>query len=78
MICFSVEIIGLLLVGVATMRGWRKSASYWRGQGFRWCSRIGRSGGKSGSTAKSGGGAGTYTVFMDLSLGVTGPLAGLV
>ena len=39
---------------------------------------IGRSGGKSSAAAESGAALATYTVFMDLSLGVTGPLAGLV
>lgn len=78
MICFSVEIIGLLLVGVATMPWMAKSASYWRGRVFAGVPGIGCSGGKSGSAAKSGAALATYTVFMDLSLGVTGPLAGLV
>ncbi len=76
MICFSVEIIGLLLVAWRLCRGWRKSASYWRGQGFAGVPGIGRSGGKSGSAAKSGAALATYTVFMDLSLGVTGPRLG--
>ena len=56
MICFSVEIIGLLLVGVATMP-WNRRLT--RGGGvFAGVPGIGRSGGKSGSAAKSGGGAG--------------------
>lgn len=54
MICFSVEIIGLLLVGVATMPWMAKSASYWRGRVFAGVPGIGCSGGKSGSAANQG------------------------
>lgn len=39
MICFSVEIIGLLLVGVATMPWMAKIGVLLAGPGFRWCSR---------------------------------------
>ncbi len=39
MICFSVEIVGLLLVGMASMPWMAKAASCWPVQGFRWCSR---------------------------------------
>ncbi len=38
MICFSVEIIGLLLVGVATMPWMAKIGVLLAGRGFRWCS----------------------------------------
>ena len=59
MICFSVEIIGLLLVGVATMPWMAKIGVLLAGGGvFAGVPCIGRSGGKSGSAAKSGGGAG--------------------
>ncbi len=71
MICFSVEIIGLLWLAWRLCRGWRKSASYWRGQVFAGVPGIGCSGGKSGSAANQGAALATYTVFMDLSLGVT-------
>ncbi len=56
MICFSVEIIGLLLVGVATMPWMAKIGVLLAGgRVFAGVPGIGRSGGKSGSAAKSGG-----------------------
>ncbi len=59
MICFSVEIIGLLLVGVATMPWMAKIGVLLAGgRVFAGVPGIGCSGGKSGSAAKSGGGAG--------------------
>ncbi len=59
MIRFSVEIIGLLLVGVATMPWMAKIGVLLAGAGFSaGVPGIGCSGGKSGSAAKSGGGAG--------------------
>lgn len=51
MLCFSVEIVGLLLVVVAV---------------------------KAVPQQNQGSALATYTVFMDLSLGITGPLAGLL
>ena len=39
---------------------------------------AGCGGGESRAAAESGAALATYTVFMDMSLGITGPLAGLV
>ena len=69
MICFSVGIIGLLLVGVATYAGWRKSASYWRGRVFAGVPALGVVAVKAVPQQNQGAALATYTVFMDLSLG---------
>ncbi len=74
MICFSVEIIGLLLVGVATMPWMAKIGVLLAGRVFAGVPCIGRSGGKSGSAAKSGG-AGNFTPYLWIYRLATGPLA---
>ncbi|VEB52647.1 major facilitator superfamily transporter [Salmonella enterica subsp. enterica] len=78
MICFGVEIIGLLLVGKRQpCRGWQKSAFYSRGWVFLWSfRRWAWWPSKPCPPQNQGAALATYTVFMDMSLGVTGPLAG--
>ncbi|KDA86927.1 hypothetical protein AD09_5139 [Escherichia coli 1-176-05_S4_C2] len=79
MICFSVEIIGLLLVGVATMPWMAKIGVLLAGAGVSLgFPALGVVAGKAVPQQNQGAALATYTVFMDLSLGVTGPLAGLV
>lgn len=79
MICFSVEIIGLLLVGVATMPWMAKIGVLLAGAGFSLVfPALGVVAVKAVPQQNQGAALATYTVFMDLSLGVTGPLAGLV
>ena len=79
MICFSVEIIGLLLVGVATMPWMAKIGVLLAGAGFSLVfPALGVVAVKAVPQQNQGAALATYAVFMDLSLGVTGPLAGLV
>lgn len=73
MICFSVEIVGLLLVGMA------KIGVLLAGAGFSLVfPALGVVAVKAVPQQNQGAALATYTVFMDLSLGVTGPLAGLI
>lgn len=79
MICFSVEIVGLLLVGVAMVPWMAKIGVLLTGMGFSLVfPALGVVAVKAVPQQNQGSALATYTVFMDLSLGVTGPLAGLV
>ncbi len=79
MICFGVEIIGLLLVGTAAMPWMAKIGVLLTGMGFSLVfPALGVVAVKAVPPQNQGAALATYTVFMDMSLGVTGPLAGLV
>ncbi|MGO1308801.1 MAG: MFS transporter [Kluyvera intermedia] len=79
MICFSVEILGLLLVGFATMPLLAKIGTFLAGAGFSLVfPALGVVAVKAVPQQNQGAALATYTVFMDLSLGITGPLAGLI
>ncbi|EIF8376156.1 MFS transporter [Salmonella enterica] len=79
MICFGVEIIGLLLVGTAAMPWMAKIGVLLTGMGFSLVfPALGLVAVKAVPPQNQGAALATYTVFMDMSLGVTGPLAGLV
>ena len=78
MICFAVEIVGLLLTGIATAPWMAKLACSSPEPVFAGLPGAGCGGGESRAAAESGAALATYTVFMDMSLGITGPLAGLV
>jgi MFS family permease len=79
MICFSVEIIGLLLVGFAVEPWMAKAGTFLTGAGFSLVfPALGVVAVKMVPQQNQGSALATYTVFMDLSLGITGPLAGLV
>lgn len=79
MICFGVEIIGLLLVGMAAMPWMAKIGVLLTGMGFSLVfPALGVVAVKAVPPQNQGAALATYTVFMDMSLGVTGPLAGLV
>ncbi|EPT3101004.1 MFS transporter [Citrobacter freundii] len=79
MICFSVEIVGLLLVGMASMPWMAKIGVLLAGAGFSLVfPALGVVAVKAVPQQNQGAALATYTVFMDLSLGVTGPLAGLI
>ena len=79
MICFSVEIVGLLLVGTAMVPWMAKVGVLLAGMGFSLVfPALGVVAVKAVPQQNQGAALATYTVFMDLSLGVTGPLAGLV
>lgn len=79
MICFSVEILGLLLVGFATAPLLAKIGTFLAGAGFSLVfPALGVVAVKAVPQQNQGAALATYTVFMDLSLGITGPLAGLM
>lgn len=79
MLCFSVEIIGLLLVGFADTPLLAKIGTLLTGAGFSLVfPALGVVAVKAVPQHNQGSALATYTVFMDLSLGVTGPLAGLL
>lgn len=79
MICFSVEIIGLLLVGIADTPLMTKIGTFLAGAGFSLVfPALGVVAVKAVPQQNQGSALATYTVFMDLSLGITGPLAGLM
>lgn len=79
MICFSVEIIGLLFVGFAVEPWMAKIGTFLTGAGFSLVfPALGVVAVKMVPQQNQGSALATYTVFMDLSLGITGPLAGLV
>ncbi|HFZ8994648.1 TPA: MFS transporter [Citrobacter freundii] len=79
LICFSVEIIGLLMVGSAALPWMAKTGVLLTGMGFSLVfPALGVVAVKAVPQQNQGAALATYTVFMDLSLGITGPLAGLV
>ncbi len=79
MMCFTVELIGLLLVGVAWLPWVAKLGALLAGAGFSLVfPALGVVAVQAVPAQNRGSALATYTVFMDLSLGITGPLAGLV
>ena len=79
MLCFSVEVIGLLLVGFAQTPLMAKVGTFLTGAGFSLVfPALGVVAVKAVPQHNQGSALATYTVFMDLSLGITGPLAGLL
>lgn len=79
MLCFIVEIIGLLLVGFADTPLLAKIGTFLTGAGFSLVfPALGVVAVKAVPQHNQGSALATYTVFIDLSLGVTGPLAGLL
>lgn len=79
MLCFSVEIVGLLLVGLAETSSIAKVGTFFAGAGFSLVfPALGVVAVKAVPQQNQGSALATYTVFMDLSLGITGPLAGLL
>ncbi|MFV0261780.1 MAG: MFS transporter [Kluyvera sp.] len=78
MICFAVEVVGLLLVGIAMTPMMAKVGTFLAGAGFSLVfPALGVVAVKAVPQQNQGSALATYTVFMDLSLGITGPLAGL-
>ncbi|MEO3740328.1 MFS transporter [Kosakonia sp. WA-90] len=79
MICFAVETIGLVLVGLAADPWMAKLGVFLAGAGFSLVfPALGVVAVKAVPQHNQGSALATYTVFMDLSLGITGPLAGLL
>lgn len=79
MLCFVVETLGLVLVGLAVEPWMAKLGVFFAGAGFSLVfPALGVGAVKAVPQHNQGSALATYTVFMDLSLGVTGPLAGLL
>ncbi|UDJ82798.1 MFS transporter [Kosakonia oryzae] len=79
MICFVVETLGLVLVGLAVEPWMAKLGVFFAGAGFSLVfPALGVVAVKAVPQNNQGSALATYTVFMDLSLGITGPLAGLL
>ncbi|HBV39319.1 MAG TPA: MFS transporter [Erwinia sp.] len=78
-ICFAVEAAGLFLVWGAADPWMAKLGALLTGAGFSLVfPAIGVVAVKAVPTQNQGSALATYTAFMDLALGITGPLAGLV
>ena len=79
MVCFVVETLGLVLVGLAVEPWMAKVGVLLAGAGFSLVfPALGVVAVKAVPQQNQGAALATYTVFMDLSLGVTGPAAGLL
>ncbi|MEQ4450108.1 MFS transporter [Kosakonia sp. YIM B13605] len=79
MLCFVVETLGLVLVGLAVEPWMAKLGVFLAGAGFSLVfPALGVVAVKAVPQHNQGSALATYTVFMDLSLGITGPLAGLL
>ena len=79
MICFGVEIIGLLLTGIADAPWVARIGVFLAGAGFSLVfPALGVVAVKAVPQQNQGAALATYTVFMDMSLGITGPLAGVL
>ncbi|PDO89216.1 MFS transporter [Kosakonia pseudosacchari] len=79
MLCFLVETVGLVLVGLAVEPWMAKLGVFLAGAGFSLVfPALGVVAVKAVPQHNQGSALATYTVFMDLSLGITGPLAGLL
>ncbi|WP_380183111.1 MFS transporter [Kalamiella sp. sgz302252] len=78
-VCFAVEAVGLFLVWGAVDPWMAKLGALLTGAGFSLVfPAIGVVAVKAVPAQNQGSALATYTAFMDLSLGITGPLAGLV
>ncbi len=79
MICFTVEALGLLLVGMALFPWMAKLGTFLAGAGFSLVfPSLGVVAVKAVPQQNQGSALATYTVFMDLALGITGPVAGMI
>ncbi|MCE0492144.1 MFS transporter [Pantoea sp. Mb-10] len=78
-VCLAVEAVGLLLVAAAVDPWMAKAGAFLTGAGFSLVfPAIGVVAVKVVPQQNQGSALATYTAFMDLSLGVTGPIAGLI
>ncbi|WP_353613820.1 MFS transporter [Mangrovibacter phragmitis] len=79
MCCLSIEIVGLVLVGFSMSPWVANMGALLAGAGFSLVfPSLGVVAVKAVPQPNQGSALATYTVFMDMSLGITGPLAGLV
>ncbi|MFC0140790.1 MFS transporter [Erwinia mallotivora] len=78
-VCFAVEAVGLFLVWGSVDPWMAKLGAFLTGAGFSLVfPAVGVVAVKAVPPQNQGSALATYTAFMDLSLGITGPLAGLV
>jgi MFS family permease len=78
-ICFAVEAIGLFLVAASFDPWMAKVGAFFTGAGFSLVfPAIGVVAVKVVPQQNQGSALATYTAFMDLSLGITGPIAGFI
>ena len=79
LVCFAVEIIGLILVFFAPTAGVAMGGAFLTGAGFSLVfPALGVVAVKKLPQENQGSALATYSAFLDLSLGVTGPLAGIL
>ncbi|UMO87689.1 MFS transporter [Pectobacterium sp. PL64] len=79
MACFVVEIVGLLLVWGATQPLMAEIGAFLAGAGFSLVfPALGVVAVKAVSPQNQGSALATYTIFLDLSLGIVGPVAGVL
>ncbi|BDH44209.1 MFS transporter [Salmonella enterica subsp. enterica serovar Choleraesuis] len=79
LVCFAVEEVGLMLVGFATLPWLVKAGTLLAGAGFSLVfPALGVEAVKAVPASNQGSALATYTVFMDLAMGITGPLAGII
>ncbi|WP_144817986.1 MFS transporter [Enterobacter sp. DE0047] len=79
LICFAVETLGLMLTGLASAPWMAKVGVLLAGAGFSLVfPALGVVAVKAVPQQNQGAALATYTVFMDLALGITGPAAGLL
>jgi len=78
-VCFAIEAAGLFLVAGAADPWMAKLGAFLTGAGFSLVfPAIGVVAVKAVPQQNQGSALATYTAFMDLALGITGPLAGLI
>ncbi|WP_343465138.1 MFS transporter [Pantoea sp.] len=78
-VCLAIEAVGLLLVAAALDPWMAKAGAFLTGAGFSLVfPAIGVVAVKVVPQQNQGSALATYTAFMDLSLGVTGPIAGFI
>ncbi|EOB9997699.1 MFS transporter [Cronobacter sakazakii] len=79
LICGVVETVGLLMVGLAVEPWMAKAGTFLAGAGFSLVfPALGVVAVKAVPQSNQGAALATYTLFMDLSLGITGPAAGVL
>ncbi|WJV53807.1 MFS transporter [Prodigiosinella aquatilis] len=78
-VCFVVEGVGLLLVWLAIYPAMAEAGAFLAGAGFSLVfPALGVVAVKAVSPQNQGSGLATYTIFLDLSLGIVGPVAGVL
>jgi MFS family permease len=76
--CLSVEVLGLLLLWLAPDAHWALAGAALSGFGFSLVFPALGSAVNLVPASSRGAAVGAYSLFIDLSLGITGPLAGAI